>query len=365
MGAAKKPAKARRSRVPKVHGKEREFFTSNLALLLHAAVPVGEALQSLKDATKSKPLKKAITHMQQDIDEGMSLGVALGRSGVVSAQTLALVSLGEHSGNLAENLAVAAKQEEKQRIFHSKVRSALIYPTFVISLTVIVAIGVAWFLLPRLAATFSQLNIQLPLISQIFINFGLFLQADGWWAVPAALGGVSVVGYILFGAKPTKGAGQWILFHIPGVSKLLHEIENARFGYLLGTLLEAGLTITEALDLLHDATEAAPYRKLYAHIRSSFDNGYSFRTSLTNYKKANRLLPPAVQQMVTAGERSGALPETLQNIGSIYEQKADISTKNLEAVLEPILLVIVWLGVMGVAVAVILPIYSLVGGLQV
>jgi type IV pilus assembly protein PilC len=346
-----------------VRGKEREFFTSNLALLLRAAVPVGDALQSLKDASKSKPLQKAITLMQRDIDEGMSLGKALARSHVVSAQTLALVSLGEQSGNLAENLAVAAKQEEKQRSFQSKVRSALIYPTFVISLTLLVGIGVAWFLLPRLAATFAQLDIQLPFISQVFINFGIFLQNNGLWAIPLFIGGSALVGYILFGMRATRGAGQWILFHIPGVSGLLHEIEIARFGYLLGTLLQAGLTITEALTLLRNATTVAPYRKLYDYLRAKFENGYSFRTSFAEYRHAHKLLPPAVQQMVIAGERSGALPETLQNIGTIYEGKADVSTQNLESVLEPILLVIVWLGVMGVAVAVILPIYSLVGGL--
>ncbi len=347
----------------RVSGKDREYFTGNLALLLQADVTIGEAFTSLAETTRSRSLKAALAQMQNDVDEGLSLWKALDRSGVVGVQTMALVQLGEQSGKLVQNLQVAALQEEKQRIFRTKVRSALIYPTFVLSLTLIVGLGVAWFLLPKLAATFSQLHVELPLISQIFINFGIFLRDNGLWAIPAGLTIVAVGMYILFGAPKTRTLGQRLLFHIPGVARLLYEVEIARFGYLLGILLDAGLSITQAFDLLDAATIAPRYKRFYRYLHGSFENGYSFRTSLPAYKQARTLLPPAVQQMIIAGERSGSLPKTLSDIGRIYEQKADVSTQNLEAILEPILLIIVWLGVMGVAVAVIVPIYSLVGGL--
>ena len=342
--------------------KDREYFTSNLALLLKANVAVGEAFEALKATTKSRRLKAALTQLQQDVDDGLPLWQALERSGIVSQQTLTLVQLGEQSGNLNENLRIAAIQEEKQRAFRSKVRSALIYPTFVISLTVIVGLGVAWFLLPRLAETFSQLRVDLPAISTAMISFGTFLQQNGIWAVPAAAVVVLILLYILFAAPPTKHIGQWLLFHTPGIGRLLHEIEIARFGYLFGTLLQAGLSVTEALRLLARATTARQYQRFYLDLHHMFDEGYSFAEG-TERLGHRQLLPPAVRQMIISGERSGALPETLQNVGAIYEEKANISTQNLQAILEPILLVIVWLGVMGVAVAIIIPIYSLVGGL--
>ncbi len=349
----------------RVSSKDRESFTSNLALLLQAGVAVGEGLSSLADTTSSRQLKAALKQIQADIDEGLPLWRALDRSGIISAQTLALTQLGEQSGKLVQNLKVAAKQEEKQRIFRTKVRSALIYPSFVMSLTLVIGLGVAWFLLPKLADTFTQLRVELPAISQIFIGFGVFLKEHGVWAVPLSLVLGATMLYILFGAPKTKTVGQRILFRIPGVARLLHEVEVARFGYLLGTLLEAGLSVMQAFILLERATTAPHYKKFYQYLHDSFENGYSFRASFKGYQEAHKLLPPTVQQMVIAGERSGALPETLIDIGAIYEQKADISTQNLEAILEPILLLIVWLGVLGVAVAVILPIYSLVGGLGV
>ena len=353
-----------RGRRFRIGSKDRAYLTANLSLLLKSAVPVGDALKSLQETSHSPQLNKALEQMQDDIDEGMPLWQALDRSGVVSTQTLALIRLGEQSGNLTENMSVAADQEEKQRIFRAKVRSALLYPAFVLSMTVIVGLGVAWFLLPKLAATFSQLQVTLPGISRVLIGFGLLLKDHGVWLVPLGIGVLVGAGYLLFAAPKTKSIGQRLLFHIPGVSKLLREVEVARFGYLLGTLLQAGLSITQALQLLHDATTASQYKKLYLHLLDAFEDGYGFRASLSAYKQSDKLLPSAVQQMIIAGEQSGALPETLTTVGEIYEKKADTSTQNLETVLEPILLVFVWLGVMGVAVAVILPIYSLVGGLD-
>lgn len=355
---------AKKSRKQHVSYKEREYFTENLGMLLKSAVPIGDALDSLVGTAKSSSMKKALAQMQQDIGVGYSLANALERSGIVSGQTLALIRLGEASGHLVENLQLAAQQEEKRHVFHSKVRSALIYPAFVLSMTVIVGLGVAWFLLPKLATTFTQLNVHLPLLSKVMINFGIFLKEHGTVAVPLFFIICIFVGYILFGAPKTKNIGQRLLFALPGVGRLMREVEVAQFGYLLSTLLEAGLPIVQAVELLAKATSAPQYQKFYTWLATSLGDGYSFKDSLTKYKHSNKLISPSVQQMIIAGEKSGSLSEVLQTIGRTYEQKSDTTTQNLEAVIEPVMLIVVWVGVMLVAIAVIVPIYSLVGGLS-
>lgn len=344
--------------------KEREYFTENLSLLLKSAVPVGDALASLSVSAHGRSMKKSLQHMSDDIEAGYSLADALERSHLASRQTLALVRLGEASGHLVENMQLAAQQEEKQHLFRAKIRSALIYPSFVLSLTLVVGLGVAWFLLPRLSETFSQLQVKLPLISQIMIDFGLFLQHYGLIAVPAIIIAVFIIGYIIFVAPHTRTIGQHILFAIPGVGRLMREVEIAQFGYLLGTLLDAGLSVTQSVELLAGASSVPKYQRFYRYLASSLSDGFSFKDALKRYKHSNKLLPPAVQQMVMAGEKSGSLPEVLLTAGRTYEQKSDLTTANLEAIIEPILLIIVWVGVMLVAVAVIVPIYSLVGGLN-
>lgn len=359
-----KPEAQRKVRHYHISGKDRAYFTSNLALLMKAAVPVGEALESLQETAHSSGFKKAIEQMRQDIDDGLSLHQAIQRSGIASRQTLTMIEFGEKSGYLVENLQAAAKQEEKQRTFRANIRSALFYPTFVLVLTFVIGLSIAWFLLPRLAETFTKLDIPLPWISQVFIAFGVFLRSNGIWFVPLMIAAFFLLGYILFYARPTRVIGQKILFYTPGIGKLIREVEIARLGYLLSTLLRAGLTITQSIQLLQNSTDHQDFQKLYAHLYASFDEGYTMKASLASYKPARRLLPATVQQIIITGERTGSLAESLESVGSIYEEKVEVSTKTLESALEPILLVVIAAGVLAVAVGVILPLYSLVGGLN-
>lgn len=346
-----------------MRAKEREYFSANLAMLLKAGVPVGEALESLQETSEARSMKKVLQKIAADVDQGIPLVKALDHSNLVSRQTLTLIEIGEQSGNLVENLLLGAEQEQKQRLFRSKLRSAMIYPGFVLSLTVIVGLGIAWFLLPKLAETFSQLNVPLPPLSQALIGFGIFLRDNGIWAVPAILGGFVLLGFIIATVPLLKQLSLRLVLHIPGIGRLAHELEIARFGYMLSTLLNAGLSITRSLELLEKATSSPPYQTFYRYLGKSLKNGESFKQSFKKYKHINRLLPANARQVIVAGERSGSLSTTLGLVGSTYDAKVEATTKNFEVIIEPVLLVIVWLGVMLVAVAVITPIYSLIGGL--
>lgn len=355
---------ARKLRKVHVSYKEREYFTENLGLLLKSAVPVGDALDSLAVTARTKPMQKALAQMQVDIEAGFPLAHAIERSGLVSGQTLALIRLGEESGHLVENLQLAAEQEEKYHVFQAKIRAALLYPGFVLSVTLIVSLGVAWFLLPQLSETFEQLNVELPLITRVMINLGVFLRQYGVVVIPLVALLCAVMGYILFMAPKTKAIGRNMLFTVPGVGRLMQEVEIAQFGYLLGTLLEAGLSITRAIILLSTASTTPKYQEFYRYLAASLGDGFTIKDSLQHYKNSNKILPPSVQQMIIAGERSGSLSDVLRTIGRTYEQKSDITTNNLETIIEPVLLLAVAGGVLMVAIAILLPIYSLLGGLS-
>jgi type II secretory pathway component PulF len=252
----------------RISRKEREYFMTNLAILMKASVPIGEALSSMMETlSKSSVLHKALAQIIADIDQGVSLSDALERSGIVPKQTLTMVRFGEKSGKLASNLQVAAEQERKQNIFRSKVRSAMMYPSFVFVVIIVVGLSIAWFLLPKLAVTFTQMKIELPLISKVFLGFGQFLGTNGIWFVPTFLVSLFAMIYIVFFAPGTKSIGQFILRHTPGISRLIQEIEIARFGYLFGTLLSAGVSVVESLELLRDATTHTSYKKLYIALR--------------------------------------------------------------------------------------------------
>jgi len=343
---------------------ERDYFIENLSMLTESGMDVLAALVAIKEDVRSKGMKEIIDFMISEIESGSTLWRALDKTKLAPDQVIALVRVGEESGRLAQNLSVVALQQEKDRAFKSKIRSAMMYPVLVLIITFVIAIGIAWFILPRLSSVFSQLNVELPLVTRILIAVGEFLKAYGSFVIPIIIVGFFGGLYFIFAFKKTKFIGQEILFAIPPIRKLVREIELARFGYVLGTLISAGLPIVAALQSLSRSASFRRYKNLYTHVAKKVDEGFSVSNSFKSYKNISIFIPTPVQHLIASGEQSGTLSKTLEKIGRTYEVKIDDTTKNLSTLLEPILLVIVWLGVVGVAVAVILPIYSLIQGVS-
>lgn len=345
-------------------GNEREYFIENLSMLMNSGMNITSAIKSIRKEVRTKAAKKLIDKLLKKIEAGYSFSDALIETRIFSDYTVSLIKVGEESGRLKENLKVIAEQEQKNSIFKGKLKSAMMYPSLILVLSVTIGIGIAWFILPRLSNVFDQLDMELPLITQALIFAGIFLGEYGKIAIPAFAFLFFFFSYFIFFFSKTKFIGQSILFVLPGVKKLVMETELARFGYTLGTLLEAGLPVVPSLESLSEATPFRRYRRFFEYLVKEVDKGNSFNSCFKNYKKSNKVIPATIQQMIISGEKSGSLSEILIKIGKNYEMKLDNSTKNLTVLLEPIMLVIVWLGVVSVALAVILPIYSLIGGLN-
>lgn len=344
--------------------KDKEYFVENLALLLSSNSSVLNSIEIIGEEMRTWGMKKIIKKVQIDIGAGFPLWKILENTGFFEPFVLALIKLGEESGRLDKNFKVIVDSRRKNKALKSKIRSAMLYPGFVFLLSLIIGIGIAWFILPRLAEVFSQLNIELPLITRWLIGFGEFLNAYGLIVVPGFIGFCLLLFLILFVFPWTRYSGQFLLLSFPGIKKLVQEIEIARMGFIMGTLLNAGFPVTLALDSLIQVSFWRRFRKFYQFLRSSVEEGNSFRKSFKLYKNSKKIIPLPVQQFISAGEYSGSLEKTFLDVGSIFEEKTDTSSKNLAIILEPILLVIVWVGVVFVALAVILPIYSLVGNLN-
>lgn len=342
---------------------EQSYVMENLSMLLSSGMDVISALYALQVDVKSKRMRVILGDVIADIENGSALWAALNRSKMLSRQIIALIHIGEESGKLAQNLQVISIQQQKQRDFTSKIRSAMMYPILVLAIAVVIALGMAWFVLPKLVTIFSQMHITLPLITRIIIAIAKFLQVYGNVVIPLFALGFILITYFLFFFSKSKWFGQVILFVIPGVNKLIREVELSRMGYVLGTLLHAGLPIIQSIDSLVQATTFHSYKKFFMHVRQSIDDGHSWEQSLKSFKKVRKVIPVPIQQMIIAGDASGQLPQVFLKIGAIFESKTDTTAKNLTVILEPVLLVIVWLGVASVALAIIMPIYGLIGGL--
>ncbi len=345
-------------------GEEREYFIENLAMLLASGMDIIESLEAIKSEVKSTKLLNIINQLVEDVSAGFSLSFALSKTEILPPHIIALIKIGEESGRLHESLKVVVTQQSKERSFKSKIQAAMMYPVFVMAVAVVVGIGIAWFILPRLSTVFSQLNLKLPLVTRLLMSLGAFLSKYGAVVVPSFVIGLILVVFFLFIFSKTKFIGQWLLFLIPGIKNLIREAELARFGYIMGTLLQSGLPVLEALSSLKDSGTLRSYGKIYTYLHDQIEEGKSFEESFKANKKIKIYIPTPIQSLISAGERSGSLSKIFLNISETFEAKTELTTKNLSVILEPLLLVIVWLGVVAVALAVILPIYSLVGGLS-
>lgn len=342
---------------------EKEYFIDNLKMLLSSGADIISALEVVRQASRNSRMTRLIESIKEDINAGMKISQALEKARLLTNRELTLVRLGEGTGKIAESLDVIVRQGEKQKQFKGKVLSATMYPIVVLSVTVLVAIGISWYILPKLATVFSQLNLKLPLVTRVVLGIGKFLQQYGTIFVPLFLGAIFLFFYVLFMWGPTKFLGQNLMLRIPGIRQLLQDTEVARFGYLLGTLLEADVPIVGAIESLQEATNFLAYRKLYKYLAESTRDGKPLEEGFRQYPRNWRLFPLPAQFMIAAATQSGKLPETLLKIGERFEAKSDVIVKDLSTMMEPILIIIIWVGVVTVALAVILPIYSLIGGL--
>lgn len=343
------------------NNKSKDYFIENLAVLIDSGVNISESLDIIEVGIKDSFFKKKMNKIKEDVEAGFNLWESLDRINVFSHRDISLIKIGENSGNLAENLKILSSQHQKERVFRSKVYSALMYPSIIFFMIIIIGFGMSWFLLPKLALVFSQLDIELPKITEIMISLGLFLQDYGVIFFPIFFVLVFSFFYLIFFHKTTKFLGQSFLFNFFATKRLILESELSRFGFILGTLLGAGFSITESLKSMEQSSIFHFYKKLYKHLLVDVSEGATFRESLLSYRRINKLMPLSVQQIIAVGEKSGKLADSFLKIGKNYEEKLDLTSKNLAIILEPVLLIIVWLGVVFLALSIILPIYGLIG----
>lgn len=344
-------------------GSEKEYLVDNLSVLLSSGMDILGALEAISSETRSTRMRNLVRRMIADVENGEPVWRALDNMGLFETQTISLVRIGEETGRLVENLRILALQRQKDRMFRSKIIGAMAYPAFVVVLGGAVGFWVMFFLLPQLATTFSSLNMKLPLVTSILIFVGLF--ARDHWAVliPTILTVSFLVILVGFVIPRTRFIGQFVLLRIPGIGRLLIDSETGRIGYLLGTLLGAGVELIESVRSVANASTFASFSRFFNHLADRLEEGDTFEQAFHSFRNARKVLSVPMQQLIVTAEHSGTVPEAFVSIGELYQFKADVASRNLTVILEPLLLLLMGAGVLFLALAVVLPIYSLVGGI--
>lgn len=342
---------------------EREHLLDALAMVVASGMGIADALTVIVTDARGRRLRAVLARLRADVDTGVPLADALARTRLFPVHALALIRIGEAAGRLPEHLTLAMVQAQRDRLFRSKILSAMLYPSIVLAFAVLIGIAVAWFILPRLALIFSGLGVDLPILTRWLIAAGTFLRDYGVMVIPGTTVGIAVIAYCCFRYQRTRVIGEAMLLRIPGVSRMLRELELARFGSLLGALIRAGVPIVDALDAIRDAATLVLARRISTELRAAIADGATFSQAFAGIHGVRQCIPLPVQHLLASAEQSGKLAEALERVGATYAERADATARNLTVILEPLLLVAVWLVVLTVAVAVVLPIYGLIGQL--
>ncbi|MBI4130651.1 type II secretion system F family protein [Candidatus Roizmanbacteria bacterium] len=331
-----------------------------LALLINSGVSLSEGLELLAKSSNQKNVRRVLEDIANSTRRGTSLYTSFSKYRTFFGDVfLSMLKTGETSGTLSESFAYLSAQYAQEKDLKQKVVGALLYPIIIIGLMLVIGAIVFAFVLPRLAKVFANMDLEFPLYTRILFSFSLFLEKN---LIAAAVVLVMLlIGSIwLLKSRAGKHVLYWLLVHMPVSKRLILEYNLVRFTQSLSALLKSGVPVTESVELSLHALSFVKSDEL----AESFNKKITRGVQLSTIFEQSNIFPPLMVQLVIIGERSGNLEKTLADIGEFYQQEVENSLKQFITLLEPILMIIVGIGVGAMVISIISPIYSLIGNLQ-
>ncbi len=344
----------RERRVPR---REQVLLTRQLATLLAAGLPLLESLQVLEQQTGSPALSRILTDVAGAVRAGGSLAEALARyPGTFSSLYTGMVEVGEFSGTLDTVLQRLAVLTERGDALARKVRGALLYPVAVLLVAMVSVILLLVLVIPTFETMFAQAEVPLPLPTQAVLALSRGLASSGWLLM--AITGVGVA-WGLRAIRTPRGM-VWrdrFLLQLPLLGPIQRKAGAARFARILGTLLGAGVSLVDGLELSARTVDNRVLGEAVVAARGGVMEGIALAEAL----REAEAMPPLLTQMIQVGEQTGALDEMLSRVADLFEDEVEGSLTTLVSVLEPGLVVLLGLVVGGMIVAMYLPIFDMAG----
>ena len=278
---------------------------------------------------------------------------------VFSPLFISMVSAGEQGGNLAESLKIVSQQMESSYLLRKKIKSAMVYPIIVLSTMFIIGILMLVFIVPTLTATFKELNVALPISTQVIIFISDFLR-NHYLISLIIFVVISMGGYIIKKTKFGKRFFDYIALHIPLISPIVKEINSARTARTLASLLSSGVELIESVQITGMVLQNSYYKEVLEEAEKEVQKGIPL--SALFIKKEN-LYPIFVGEMMGVGEETGAFSDILLQVALFYEDEVERKTKDMSTIVEPFLMIVIGLAVGFFAVSMISPTYTVMNNI--
>lgn len=340
----------------RLSSEDQMMFAKRLAIMLKAGVPILESLKMLRKQTASKSSQHLLQDLVAGVEHGQFLHVRLDKYRKSFGDfVINIIKVGEVSGTLHENLSYLADEIKKKRDLRRKVISALVYPTFIVVATIGITLLLTVYVFPKILPLLQSFKGTLPFTTRALIVVSHAFEVWGWLIGLVALALIGL--FILIMRKSASFSffiDSWLL-KIPVLGKLFQSYHMANFCRTFGVLLKSDVRIVEAASITSVTLTNLAYRRSLNDLANKITKGEKISVFLESYPK---LYPAMVGQMVTVGENTGKLSDSLLYLAEIYEAEVDDLTKNLSSSIEPLLMIFMGLLVGFVALSIITPIYS-------
>jgi len=339
---------------------DRIMFAKNLGVMISAGLPVTRALEILSQQTKNLSFKKAIVSLANDAKKGDALSDAMKKyPKIFSRLFIAMVKIGEESGNLSDSLKLSGQQMENDHILMKRVKGAMMYPSVILAAMVLIGVFMFIYVVPTLVSTFKELKMDLPLSTRAIIFASdamtkyLVLFAGGFLAAAGALV------WFLRSEAGKRMIGN-VFLRIPLISPVVKKINSARTSRTLASLISSGVNVVEALNITKDVLQNFRYKAVLEKAAEDVQKGTPVSVS---FKEASGLYPVMLGEMIAVGEETGKVSEMMEKIAFFYEQEVAEATKSMSTIIEPILMIFIGAAVGFFAISMIKPMYSMMNGI--
>lgn len=333
--------------------KPREFsvFCRQFVTLIGAGVSVIKALEMLAVQTENKSLKKAVANIHKNVSKGEPLAAAMRKeSKVFPGMFCNMVEAGEESGNLENSFERMAIQFEENAKLTGAVKKAMIYPMMLLIVMIGVVIAMMIFVVPSFLGMFETMGTELPFMTQAIVDASDFLVAK-WWLLLIIVIGIFVAFRFYSNTPMGRDLVDGLKLKIPVFGKLVMKSSCAKMARTLSTLLGAGVPMIEALEITARSLDNVRYKAALIECKNQVGRGVPLSRPL----KTSGLFPPMVLHMIAIGEETGKIENMLENMAKYYEEDVQVSTEQMMALMEPMIIVVMAVVVFVIVIGVMSP----------
>ena len=336
------------------------IFARNLANMLEAGLSLTRSISVMEKQSKNKKLKNIYRELNLDISAGRTFHDALNKFNTVFPPVfISMVKAGEESGNLVESLKSVGTQMEATYKLQKKIKGAMMYPSVIFSVMIIIGIIMMTFVVPKLTATFADVKAELPNSTKFVIFMSEFLRNHYILLPLLVLAGMIVI-YQVLHTKGGRNIFDKVVIKLPIFGTLIKESNSAKTARTLSSLIGSGVDLIQSVDITSEVLQNNLYKSVMTKVRENVEKGKPMSDIFNQHEE---LYPVFVSEMINVGEETGKLATMLQGVAVFYENEVDQKTKDLSTIIEPVLMVFIGAAVGFFAISMITPMYSVMNNI--